>query len=98
MDKRTAIELISGHRAELKKRGVTALYLFGSVARGDQSGDSDTDVSFEYEEGMAFSAFDLIEVQDYLKTLLGESTDVVPKNSLHRRIRPQALVDTVQVF
>ena len=44
MNRSSAIEQLRGHRAELRRLGVSGLYLFGSVARDEARPDSDVDL------------------------------------------------------
>ena len=51
-----------------RKHHITAVYLFGSRARGDNRRDSDYDLIVEI--GPGFRAFDLFEFEDELKEIL----------------------------
>ncbi len=63
-------------------RGRTAS-LFGSVARGDDTPESDIDFLVEFEAGS--SLFDLMDLQEALEQLLGVSVDVVSFGGLKDR-------------
>ncbi|MBM3662827.1 MAG: nucleotidyltransferase [Actinobacteria bacterium] len=63
-------------------RGRTAS-LFGSVARGDDTPESDIDFLVEFEPGS--SLFDLMDLQEALEQLLGVSVDVVSVGGLKER-------------
>jgi predicted nucleotidyltransferase len=63
-------------------RGRTAS-LFGSVARGDDTPESDIDFLVEFEAGS--SLFDLMDLQEALEQLLGVSVDVVSLGGLKDR-------------
>lgn len=63
-------------------RGRTAS-LFGSVARGDDTPESDIDLLVEFEPGS--SLFDLMDLQEALANLLGVSVDVVSVGGLKDR-------------
>jgi len=69
-----------------------AVALFGSVARGDDTEDSDVDFLVEFENGS--SLFDLMDLQEDLQDLLGVSVDVVSVGGLKDRddhIRREAI-------
>lgn len=51
------------------KHHITAVYLFGSRARGDNRRDSDYDMMVEI--GPGFRAFDLFHFEDEMKEILG---------------------------
>ncbi|MGB3410077.1 MAG: nucleotidyltransferase domain-containing protein [Microthrixaceae bacterium] len=57
--------------------------LFGSVARGDDTPESDIDFLVEFEPGS--SLFDLMDLQEALEQLLGVSVDVVSVGGLKDR-------------
>ncbi len=64
------LEELSGIVGPVARRNhITAVYLFGSRARGDQRKDSDYDSIVEI--GPGFRAFDLLSFEDELKALLG---------------------------
>ena len=60
-----------------------AVALFGSVARGDDTPESDIDFLVEFEKGS--SLFDLMDLQEALQELLGVSVDVVSVGGLKDR-------------
>lgn len=71
-----------GHRA----------YLFGSVARGEETSASDVDVLVEFEKGR--SLFDVAHLENDLRELLGVHVDVVSIGGLLLRdehIRREAI-------
>ncbi len=57
--------------------------LFGSVARGDETPESDIDFLVEFEPGS--SLFDLMDLQEALGQLLGVPVDVVSVGGLKDR-------------
>jgi len=67
---------------------VKRAYLFGSVARGEQTSDSDIDilVELDYEQGADF--YQLLTMQEQLSALLGHSVDLVSANGLSPFIKP----------
>lgn len=87
---------IEPEHAALRESGVTALYVFGSVARGDAVADSDVDFIVDYKSG--FNLVDLAGVQMRLSDLLGTEVDVVTRDGIHRRIRDEVLREAVQVM
>ena len=60
-----------------KEFGVKELCLFGSVARNEDTCDSDVDIFVD----MPPKAFKLIELRDFLQELLGSAVDVVRSHS-----------------
>ena len=87
---------VDQHRDEIadavgRHRG-RSVAIFGSVARGDDTDDSDIDLLVDFEPGS--SLFDLLHLQDELTALLGCPVDVVSAGGLKPRdehIRREAL-------
>ncbi|MGA7834187.1 MAG: nucleotidyltransferase family protein [Acidimicrobiales bacterium] len=65
-----------------KHRGIS-VSVFGSVARGDETENSDIDFLVQFETGS--SLFDLLHLQNDLQALLGRSVDVVSVGGLKDR-------------
>ena len=72
-----------------KRYGVTRLRIFGSVARGEATPDSDIDFLVEMEPER--SLFDLGGLLVELEALLGCKVDVLTEKSLHWYIREKVL-------
>lgn len=79
--------LVEAHSDEVKaiaaRYGSPRIAIFGSVARGDESTDSDIDFLSDFEPGR--SLFDLMRMEDDLIALLGHGVDVVEVKALKRR-------------
>lgn len=65
------------------KRKAESIALIGSVARGDDTEDSDYDFLVAFVKGA--SLFDLAGLQQDFKELLGRDTDVVSRGALTAR-------------
>ena len=72
-----------------KQHGVKTICLFGSMAKGDVSDNSDVDFLVELEQGR--DLFDLGELLMDLQVLLQRKVDLVTKTSLHPRLHSQVL-------
>jgi uncharacterized protein len=83
---------------EIRARGVRALYLFGSTARGLARDDSDVDIFIEPERADRFNAFDLIDVKSILEKRLDAHVDLTTRDGLHPRLREQIEREAVRVF
>ena len=92
-----AIRRLRQHEAELRRLGVSGLFLFGSTARGDADAGSDVDLFFDYEKGK-LGLFELMEVQDLAGSILGARADVTTRDGLHRLLRPQIERSALRVF
>ena len=89
--------LIETHRADLlalaRRRGVTAVRVFGSMSRDDSTESSDVDLLVTLAPGTSALALGglLLDAQD----LLGRRVDVVTEASLHPALRERVLSDAV---
>ena len=72
-----------------KRYGVTEMRLFGSVAHGEDTPESDIDFLVDMEPGR--SLFDLGGLLVDLENLLGCKVDVMTEKSLHWYIREKVL-------
>jgi predicted nucleotidyltransferase len=74
---------------------ITELGIFGSYARGEQTQDSDVDVLIDYEQ--APTLFEVVNLRDFLRDLIGLPVDVVTKSGLKPRIRERVLLEVIYV-
>jgi hypothetical protein len=75
------------------KHGASNVRVFGSVARGEASSDSDVDFLVEIEPKR--SLFDYIALMQDLADLLGRKVDVAEAENLHGLIREKVLREAV---
>jgi len=75
------------------KYGISKVYVFGSVARGESNETSDVDFLIEMETGA--SAFGVGAFQFEVQELLGIPTDVIPTFTLPK-VEDKAFVQSVQ--
>ena len=92
-------EFLKANRDEIlqiaARHGASNLRIFGSLARGDGTAESDVDVLVDLEEGR--SLFDLGALLEDLRNLLGRRVDVVSEKGLRKRIRAQVLEEAVSL-
>lgn len=82
----------------LRERGVAALWVFGSVARGEARPDSDVDLSLEFAPGTEPSLFDLGRIKDQIQTVIGHPVDLGVHATLTPKAAETAARDMVRVF
>jgi len=97
VDKDQVITALRANEAELRCFGVSRLYLFGSVARGQARSDSDVDLFIE-TDNPRFSLIELVDVQDRISAILGIESDVMTRGSLHPLLRQQIEAEALRVF
>jgi predicted nucleotidyltransferase len=90
--------LIEPEKEALRARGVAALYVFGSVARGEAGSASDVDVLIDIEPGKRFHILDLANVYNRLTSALGTEVDIVTSRSVKNALQERVLRDAVRVY
>lgn len=73
----------------LKKHNVKKAAIFGSVARGEATKESDIDIVIEFEGRK--SLLDLVDLKLELQELLGKKVDVITYNSINPLLKEQIL-------
>jgi hypothetical protein len=96
MDKERVLALLNSHRDRLDEFAVKALFLFGSVARGEATPESDVDLLVEFDRPVGL--FTLLRLQSYLEELLGCSVDLGTPNSLRPHLRETVLREAIRAF
>lgn len=91
------LDCLDTHRARLQASGVGALYLFGSVADGTATRESDIDLFFDPARP-GLSLFDVMALRDDIAALLGRPVDIMTRGSLHPYLRPRIEAGAVRVF
>jgi len=90
-------EVLSSKRDEILRiaasHGVTTIRVFGSVARGDATPDSDVD--FLIETGAGTSSWFPAGLVSDLEKILGRRVDVVTVRGLRPELRDQVLDEAV---
>lgn len=90
------IELLSYYKPTAEKKyGMTKIGIFGSVARGEQTEDSDVDVCYE---GKAPSLITLDIIQTELEQLLGAKVDLIRvRDNMNSLLRQRIIRDGIYV-
>lgn len=83
---------------ELRSRGVNALFLFGSRARGDPGPESDIDLFFDDDPTWPMSYFSVIGLEQFLAQRLQVQVDLIPRDSLHRLAHDEIVASARQVY
>jgi predicted nucleotidyltransferase len=98
MNKGSVIETLRRHEPELRAAGIVHLRLFGSVARGEESAQSDVDLMADLDRSRRWTLFDMARLEDRLSDLLGIKVDLSPAGSMKERVRARALREALHAF
>ena len=92
------LKTLREREADLHARGILHAAIFGSVARGEDRGDSDIDVIVEVQRNAGFGVIKLVGLQRELGQAFGRSVDVVSKGGLKSPKHDHILVEMIQAF
>ena len=82
----------------LRARGIRRAAVFGSVARGDNSADSDIDILVEFEPGAEGTIYEYIRLKEFIASLFNGPVDVIDRDALKPHLRAHAVRDTFYAF
>jgi len=97
MKRADAIRILKQHETELKTLGVKHLFLFGSVARDEAEEGSDVDLFFDHVKG-GLGLYELMDVKERTRDILGRRTDIMTRASLHPSLRKRIEETALRVF
>jgi predicted nucleotidyltransferase len=98
MNSSEALETLRRFEPALRGRGIQHAALFGSMARGDNSSDSDIDIMVEFDPDARITVFDYVELKEYIAGLFDQPVDVVSSEGFKPYIRPKAMADAIYAF
>jgi predicted nucleotidyltransferase len=84
--------------AELRRDGVSALWIFGSVARGAAQPGSDIDLAVEFDPASNASLLTVARLQQDIQDALGASVDIGIRDDLRPHVIEGFQRDAVRVF
>lgn len=85
-------------KPRLNKKGISHLYVFGSVARGEAHEDSDIDLAAEFGRSESLSLTGLAAIRSDLERLLGFKVDLSPRKAVKPHAQSGLERDAVKVF
>ena len=98
MKRADLIEALKAHHAVLRENGATALYVFGSRARGAERPDSDLDLFIDYDAKAKIpNMFRLMQIEDANATSLDLPVTITTREALHPLMKKAIEHDAVRV-
>src|SRR5262245_12883904 len=98
MSRDEVIKKLREHEAELKAAGIVRLSVFGSVARGDNSPESDVDLLADFDKTKHYTLLTLARIENRLADLLGTRVELSSPAWLKESIKNQVLREAVPAF
>jgi predicted nucleotidyltransferase len=97
-DLATVLGRLRARADELRQRGVTALWVFGSVARGEARPGSDVDLLAELDPYTRLSLVGFASLRAVLSDILGVPADLVERGTLRPAARQAAEREAVRAW
>lgn len=98
MDSSTVIAKLREHEAELKDAGIVRLSVFGSVARGEATAQSDVDLMGDFDRAKRLTLFDMAGLELRLGQILEARVDLSDRRMLKEPVRVRAEREAVLAF
>jgi predicted nucleotidyltransferase len=97
--KANLVDVLRSYAAALRENGATALFVFGSRARGSQRPDSDLDLFIDYDSTAKIpDLFRLMQIEDELSRALGIPVPITTRDALHPLMKERIERDAVRVI
>lgn len=94
MIKNQVLRLLKDCRTDLTKYHVKALYLFGSVARDEESPHSDVDILVSFDNSPTFDLF--MDLKFFLEDLFKRKVDLITESGLRPELRKNVNKDLIR--
>jgi predicted nucleotidyltransferase len=98
MNQGKLIEVLKTYDAALRENGATALFVFGSRARGNERTDSDLDLFIDYDPTAKIpNMFRLMQIEEKISETLGVPVTITTRDALHPLMKESIERDAVRV-
>ena len=98
MDRNEILERLRQNADAIRGMGATSLFLFGSSARDEATGESDIDLFIDYDRTQRFSLIDLVRIKQLLEEQMSAEVDITTRDGLHPMLRKDIERSAVRVF
>lgn len=88
------LEALASQRVLFDRYGVSAISVFGSVARGESTEESDIDLLVEFSQPIGLLQF--VGLKRSLEELLGRPVDLVTPKALKPQLRDRVLKEAIR--
>jgi len=98
MNRDEVISKLRAHEAELKAAGIVRLSVFGSVARGANSPESDVDLLADFDKTKHYTLLTMGRIENHLADLLGTRVELSSPEWLKESVKNQILREAIPAF
>lgn len=95
MIKEKVLSLLKEHLKEIKGFKIQKISIFGSVARNQDSPQSDIDILVKFEEPTSFDQY--MDLKFFLEDLLGRRVDLVTEDAIRIELKHFIEKDLIRV-
>lgn len=95
VNRETIFAKLQSVNLELNDLGVRSLAVFGSIARGDYTEDSDLDILIDFSRPVGL--FEFIRLKHFLEQITSCQVDLVTLDALRPEMKMQILQEAVHV-
>ncbi len=90
--------IIAKHRKNIEQKyNVDKISVFGSYVHEKQNKNSDVDILVEFNKEAQIGFFEFLDLENYLKDIIGCEVDLVTKSALKPRIGKHILQELIQI-
>ena len=98
LSKDTVLAILRRQEPDLRRQGITALHLIGSVTHGAAGPDSDIDIVLDIDPAATFDMMDLLGVRLQLTELFQRDVNVLIRGGIDGKISKQVMAEAERVF
>lgn len=95
MIKEKVLKLLKEHLEEIQQFKIQRMFIFGSVARNQESPISDIDVLVKFEGPPSYDRY--MDLKFFLEDLLGRKVDLITEDALRSEVRQFVKKDLIRV-
>jgi predicted nucleotidyltransferase len=98
MDTELVIATLKAYETDLRRKGVSRVAVFGSVARGEAEPGSDLDIMVEIDPSARIDVYGYVGITQFISELFQAPVDVSERDALRPSVRQTADLDAVYAF
>ena len=95
MIKEKVLRLLIDHRSEIQEFQIEKLSIFGSVARDQETLNSDVDILIKFKGPASYDLY--MDLKFYLESLLGRKVDLVTEDAVRPELRRFVEEDLIRI-
>jgi predicted nucleotidyltransferase len=96
--KQQILDRLRAHQQELNRAGIVRLAVFGSVARGESSPESDVDLMGDFDRAKRLTLLDMAGLESRLTEIVGIRVDLADRKMLKDQVKLQAEREALLAF